>query len=97
MRLGRLVLGVAFSVGQWGAACRWLDAFLAPLDNSLNQEGTIWSLTPWRGELITKHYIETGLIGDTDIEKDWDIYINTLNQMGLQDVYDIYQGYIDAA
>ena len=32
-------------------ACRWLDAFLAPIDNPLNKEGTIWSLTPWRGEL----------------------------------------------
>lgn len=36
------------------------------------------------------------IIGNMDIKKDWDNYINTLNQMGLQDVYDIYQGYIDA-
>ena len=32
-------------------ACRWLDAFWAPIDDPLNEEGTIWGLTPWRGEL----------------------------------------------
>ena len=170
-------------------ACRWLDAFLAPIDNPLNKEGTLWSLTPWRGELgvnfefvgengyksycpegyashlawITDHYIDAGLIGDVpyiddadsalsrksyimgecmdpyaqewgnltyitlssddqdeyattwtdidkyiasmnsafitgekDIEAEWDTYIDTLNKMGLQDIIDIYQGYIDA-
>ena len=32
-------------------ACRWMDAFFAPIEDPLNDEGTIWGLTPWRGEL----------------------------------------------
>ena len=168
-------------------ACRWLDAFLAPIDDPLNEEGTIWSLTPWRGELnvnfefvgengyksyvpegypthlawITDHYIDAGLIGDVpyiddansalsrksyimgecmdpyaqewgnlayvtlstddqdtyaeawadidtylkdmhaafitgekDLEAEWDNYLATLDKMGLQEIYEIYQGYI---
>ena len=168
-------------------ACRWLDAFLAPLDNPLNEEGTLWSLTPWRGELgvnfewvgengyrnyvpegyathlawITANYIDAGLIGDVpyiddansalsrksyimgecmdpfaqewgnltyitlsaddqadyqdawadidtylkdmhaafitgekDLEAEWDNYLATLDKMGLQEIYEIYQGYI---
>ena len=164
-------------------ACRWLDAFFAPIEDPLNEEGTIWGLTPWRGELnvnfewigengyksyvpegysthldwITKNYItswyvgdvpyiddaNSGLsrksysmgegmdpyaqawgdlqyvslsedaqsdyadawadidtyladmhaafiIGDKDIDKEWDNYLATLDKMGLQDVYDIF-------
>ena len=164
-------------------ACRWLDAFFAPIEDPLNAEGTIWGLTPWRGELnvnfewvgengyksyvpegysthldwITKNYItawyvgdvpyiddaNSGLsrksyimgecmdpyaqawgnltylslsedaqadyadawadidtyladmhaafvIGDKDIDKEWDNYLATLDKMGLQNIYDIY-------
>lgn len=170
-------------------ACRWLDAFFAPQDDPLNKEGTIWSLTPWRGELgvnfefvgenayrsycpegyathlewISKHditanyvgdvpYIDDAnsslsrksyimgecmdpyaqawgevayltlssddqdeytdlwadidtyiqdchaafIIGDMDIEADWDTYVSTLNKMGLDRVVEIYQNAYDA-
>lgn len=165
-------------------ACRWVDAFFAPIEDPLNKEGTIWGLTPWRGELgvnfefvndgagyrsyvpegypthlawITDHYITSSFVGDVpyiddadsalsrkayimgecmdpyaqawgntqyvalsddatadfndawtdidtylkdmhaafitgekDIDAEWDNYLKTLDQMGLQDIYDIY-------
>ena len=171
-------------------ACRWLDAFFAPIDNPLNKEGTIWDLTPWRGELgvnfefvndgagyrsyvpegyathlawITDNYITAAFCGDVpyiddansalsrksyimgecmdpyaeawgnvqylslssddqdeyatlwtdidkyitsmnsafitgekDIEAEWDNYLKTLDQMGLQTVIEIYQNAYDA-
>ena len=30
---------------------KWFDAWYAPVDNPLNEEGTIWGITPWLGEL----------------------------------------------
>ena len=171
-------------------ACRWLDAFFAPKEDPLNDEGTIWGLTVWKGELgknfelvndetglssycpegyatalawITSNYITASYVGDVpyievndsalsrksfivgellnpyaqdwgkiefitlnaddqdtyatawtdidkylaschvafiigemDIEDDWDTYISTLNKMGLQDIIDIYQNAYDA-
>jgi len=35
------------------------------------------------------------ITGQADIEKDWDAYIASLNDMGLQDVIDIYQAALD--
>lgn len=30
--------------------CRWFDAFFAPEDNPLNDEGTLWRVSAWLGE-----------------------------------------------
>jgi len=171
------------------AAVQWLDAFYAPREDPLNEEGTIWGIGMWLGEfnkdfvtdeengtyVILPHegfengstwlstvssgsniaqewgYVENGgtglmmkalgvrdilrphdvglfytnllqltedeqdiyndcwteiqnkvvemnaafITGQADLEKDWDAYINSLYDMGLQDVIDVYQAALD--
>ena len=35
------------------------------------------------------------LTGEKDIEKEWDTYLAMLDEMGLQDVIDVYQEALD--
>ena len=35
------------------------------------------------------------LTGEKDIEAEWDTFISQLNEMGLQDVIDVYQAALD--
>ena len=34
------------------------------------------------------------ITGEKDLEAEWDNYLATLDKMGLQEIYEIYQGYI---
>jgi len=45
------------------------------------------------------NYVNQSLVhfitGETDIEENWDSYVSTVNNMGIQNIIDIYQRYFD--